>query len=122
MFAWCQIVSLRGWRLKGKGKGVLGATLALLSHLKLPFPSLSNACHAGYQIVNMGRLQHTLGARGFSCAVSCFGQVLKSDLFWRLRRSCLLPSADETKLPVAREKNLWCPGYPQHEHPTTTTA
>ena len=24
------------------------APLALLSHLKLPFPSLSNACHAGY--------------------------------------------------------------------------
>ena len=53
--------SLRGRRLKGKGKGVLGARetrgareeggmLAFLSHLKLPFPfpSLSNACHAGY--------------------------------------------------------------------------
>ena len=53
--------SLRGRRLKGKGKGVLGAretrgareeggTLAFLSHLKLPFPFpfLSNACHAGY--------------------------------------------------------------------------
>ena len=51
--------NLRGRRLKGKGNGVLGAretrgareeggTLAFLSHLKLPFPSLSNACHAGY--------------------------------------------------------------------------
>ena len=66
--------SLRGRRLKGKGKGVLGgretrgareeggrethssllphAPLAFLSRLKLPFPklpfpSLSNACHAG---------------------------------------------------------------------------
>ena len=42
---------LRGRRLKGKRKGVLGARgapLAFLSHLKLPFPSLSNACHAGY--------------------------------------------------------------------------
>ena len=49
--------SLRGRRLKGKEKGVLdaretrgareeGGTLAFLSHLKLPFPSLSNACHA----------------------------------------------------------------------------
>ena len=49
--------SLRGRRLKGKGKRVLGARetewrarrvpLAFLSHLKLAFPSLSNACHAG---------------------------------------------------------------------------
>ena len=45
--------SLRGRRLKGKGKGVWGARemrgapLAFLSHLKLPFPSLSNAYHAG---------------------------------------------------------------------------
>ena len=64
--------SLSGRRLKGKGKGVLGAretrggarggregngvsflpslfapALAFLSHLKLPFPSFSNACHAG---------------------------------------------------------------------------
>ena len=27
----------------------LRAPLAFLSHLKLPFPSLSNACHAGYR-------------------------------------------------------------------------
>ena len=46
--------SLRGRRLKGKGKGVLGARetreapLAFLSRPKPPFPSLSNACHAGY--------------------------------------------------------------------------
>ena len=63
--------SLSGRRLKGKGKGVLGAretrggarggregngvsfppslfapALAFLSHLTLPFPSFSNACHA----------------------------------------------------------------------------
>ena len=51
------IGSLRGRRLKGKGKGgfgrernARGAPLAFLSHLKLPFPSLSNACHAGYLI------------------------------------------------------------------------
>ena len=48
--------SLRGRRLKGKGKGVLGAREtrgvrkegAFLSRLKPPFPSLSKACHAGY--------------------------------------------------------------------------
>ena len=49
---------------------------------------------------------YTLGARGFSCAVSGFGQVLKSD---PRRRSCLRPSADETKLPVAREKKPLVP-------------
>ena len=43
-------LSLRGRRLKEKGMGVLGARekpLAFLSRLKLPFPSLSNACQAG---------------------------------------------------------------------------
>ena len=49
---------------------------------------------------------YTPGARGFSCAVSGFGQVLKSD---PLRRSCLRPSADETKLLVAREKKPLVP-------------
>ena len=66
-------ISLRGRPLKGRGKGVLGARetrgareeggregvsfppprapLAFLSHLKLPFPSVSNACHAGYDKV-----------------------------------------------------------------------
>ena len=39
---------------KGKGKGIRArdllprAPLSFLSRLKLPFPSLSNACHAGY--------------------------------------------------------------------------
>ena len=47
----------------------------------------------------------TLGARGFSCAVSGFGLVLKSDPREKLRRSCLRPAADKTKLPVrTREK------------------
>ena len=50
--------SLRGRRLKGKGKGVLDAretrgareeALAFLSRLKLPFPSPPNTCHAGYR-------------------------------------------------------------------------
>ena len=56
-------------------------------------------------------LEHltTLGARGFSCANSGFGQVLKSDSREKLRRSCLRPSADETKLPVAREKKPLVP-------------
>ena len=41
-------------------------------------------------------LEHltTLGARGFSCANSGFGQVLKSDSREKLRRSCLRPSAE----------------------------
>ena len=47
----------------------------------------------------------TLGARGFSCAVSGFGLVLKSDPREKLRRSRLRPAADETKLSVhTREK------------------
>ena len=50
--------SLRGRRLKGKGKGVLDAretrgareeALVFLSRLKLPFPSPPNTCHAGYR-------------------------------------------------------------------------
>ena len=39
-------------------------------------------------------LSFTLGARGFSCAVSGFGQVLKSDPREKLRRSCLRASAE----------------------------
>ena len=40
-------VSMRGRRLKGKGKRVLGGR----ETRKLPFPSFSNACHAGYKPV-----------------------------------------------------------------------
>ena len=36
------------------------APLAFLSHLKLPFPSLSNACHAGYRR-SKGKGKGTLG-------------------------------------------------------------
>ena len=42
--------SLRGRRLKGMGKGVLGARetrLGAWSRALIPFPSLSSACHAG---------------------------------------------------------------------------
>ena len=51
--SWCKgcpySLSLRGRRLKGKGKGVLGARESRFpSRPKPPFPSLSNACHAGY--------------------------------------------------------------------------
>ena len=59
--------SLRGRRLKGKGEGVLCAretrrareegeretafpSLPPSSRPKPPFPSISNACHAGYQV------------------------------------------------------------------------
>ena len=46
-------------------------------------------------VISGGKLYQnlTLGARGFSCAVSGFGQVLKSDP--RLRRSSLRPSAED---------------------------
>ena len=38
----------RGFGREGNARGARGgAPLAFLSHLKLPFPSLSNACHAG---------------------------------------------------------------------------
>ena len=54
----------------------------------------------------------TLGARGFSCAIFGFGQVLKSGFAARVfgvrPNTCRL-TADETKLPDAREKN---PSYP----------
>ena len=40
--------SLFGRRLKGKERnGSFRRALAFLSRLKLPFPSFSNACHAG---------------------------------------------------------------------------
>ena len=58
----------------------------------------------------------TLGARGFSCAVSGFGLVLKSDPREKLRRSCLRPAADETKLPVrTREKTSGTQGIEIHD-------
>ena len=58
----------------------------------------------------------TLGAKGFSCAVSGFGQVLKSDpreplvssAFGRTR-FCLRPTKRSS--PSHARKNLWYPGY-----------
>ena len=55
----------------------------------------------------------TLGARGFSCAVSGFSQVLKSDprfarVFGLWPNTCRL-AAYQTKLPVAREKKPLVP-------------
>ena len=61
-------------------------------------------------------LVFTLVARGFSCAVSGFGQLLKSDphffLFLFFFVFSLRSSADETKLPVAREKKPLVPRVP----------
>ena len=55
----------------------------------------------------------TLGARGFSCAVSGFGQVLKSDFAARLfglrPKTCRRP----TKLLVKREKKPLLPRVPK---------
>ena len=59
----------------------------------------------------------TLGARDFSCAVSGFGQVFKSDPREKLRRSCLRPNAEDVSACGRRSsssharKNLWYPGY-----------
>ena len=59
----------------------------------------------------------TLGARDFSCAVSGFGQVLKSDPREKLRRSCLWPNAEDMSACGRRSsssharKNLWYPRY-----------
>ena len=63
-------------------------------------------------------LFRTLGARGFSCVVSGFDQVLKSDprgfatRVFDLRPNTCRPAADETKLPVAREKKPLVPRVP----------
>ena len=66
------------------------------------------------------RLVFTLVARGFSCGVSGFGQVLKSDLrfflfsLFFLAASPLLSSAFGRQNEVSRrtgEKNLWYTGY-----------
>ena len=58
----------------------------------------------------------TLGARGPSCAVSGFGQVLKSDLREPLvssafgqTRVCLQPTKRSS--PSHARENLWYPGY-----------
>ena len=47
---------------------------------------------------------HTLGARGFSCAVSGFGQILKSDPREKLRPTCLRPSAEHVSACRRRNK------------------
>ena len=63
----------------------------------------------------------TLGARGFSCAVSGFGQVLKSGFAARVfgvRPNTCRPPADETKLPDAREKKPLVPRVGKHAFPT----
>ena len=46
------------------------APLALLSHLKLPFPSLSNACHAGYGLWGK-KSQRDLGEGMLGMLVQC---------------------------------------------------
>ena len=46
------------------------APFALLSHLKLPFPSLSNACHAGYGLWGK-KSQRDLGEGMLGMLVQC---------------------------------------------------
>ena len=56
-------------------------------------------------------MRHTLGARDFSSAVSGFCQVFivtRATSAYGRRRVGLRPTP---KLPAAREKNLWYPGY-----------
>ena len=61
-------------------------------------------------------LSFSLGARGFSCAVSGFGQVSKSDpreklraRVFGLRPNTCRPAADETNLSVAHERKPLVP-------------
>ena len=59
------------------------APLAFLSHLKLPFPSLSNACHAGY----FGHKSfYRFGTR--SCLATSHKQILKTP--FNMTSSCIL--------------------------------
>ena len=59
------------------------APLAFLSHLKLPFPSLSNACHAGYMQVDLKSFLASgasfLGREATERAT--FSQVINSSFF-----------------------------------------
>ena len=86
--------------------GIFGSIL----HGFWPFSvaSLTEPCSFWYGLKD----RFPLGARGFSCALSGFGQVLKSDP--RLRSNTCRPVADETKLPVAREKKPLVPRVPLH--------
>ena len=81
----CLQNSLRGRRLKGKGKGILGARgapLAFLSHLKLPFPSLSNACHGGYGDVEWTKVRFEIRTSYISDPA---GKNTNEDSKWRLQ-------------------------------------
>ena len=80
------LLSLRGRRSKGKGKGIRArdhargrreggelprAPLAFLSRLKLPFPklpfpSLLNACHAGYNFLWIDVWTNSMGNHPYS--------------------------------------------------------
>ena len=60
-FAWCMLKTKKtmvSWQAFSSLPP--RAPLAFLSHLKLPFPSLSNACHAGYRDQCMRRLKPLL--------------------------------------------------------------
>ena len=108
----------------------LSRTLLLLDNF-----AISSWLKINYEKTELLWIGSTLGAWSFSCAVSGFGQVLKSDLreklhstewknlylcmnlstlgtrgfFSRLCRSCFRPAADETKLPDALEKKPLVP-------------
>ena len=77
--------SLRGRRLKEKGKGETRnakregrAPLAFLSRLKLPFPSLSNACHAGYKRAPHSRSGGMRNVRGPGFSLTFFKKLLET--------------------------------------------
>ena len=68
--------------------------------------------------IHLIRFQYYPGCQRLFMRGFRFRSVLKSEVrekrkaksfFSRLRRSCLRPAADETKLPVAREKNPLVP-------------
>ena len=96
----------------GSGKKIYGIFASIL-HGFWPFfvASLTEPCSLWYGLKDLSPL-HYLGCQRLSCALSGFGQVLKSDP--RLRSNTCRLVANETKLPVAREKKPLVPRVPPH--------
>ena len=111
----CLQNSLRGRRLKGKGKGILGARgapLAFLSHLKLPFPSLSNACHGGYGDVEWTKVRFEIRTSYISDPA---GKNTNEDSKWRLqdRRMLFYFPNGVTQCSLRRvTRKFWSPFIP----------
>ena len=92
---------------KGEITGMIAPAMVILS-IQVATVFASEGCNnlvwrASHYFQNM----FTLGARDFSCAVSGFGQVLKSDPRGRTRVG-LRPTKRSS--PSHARKNLWYPG------------